>query len=120
MNLPKDCDYIGVDVVGSAAGAIEGIADSVGGLADTLGSAVPGLSDVAGSVSDVAGVVGSVAGLAGTFGLGGSTPGGRAYVPLKSEFTVTLQPIYSRDSARKFSLDRFVTGGYLNNSFGYL
>ena len=120
MNLPKDCDYIGVDVVGSAAGAIEGIADSVGGLADTLGSAIPGLSDVAGSISEVSGVVGSVAGLAGQFGLGGSTPGGRAYVPLKSEFSVTLQPIYSRNSARKFSLDKFVTGGYLNNSFGYL
>lgn len=120
INLPKDVDYIGVDVVGSAAGAVEGIADSIGGLADSLGSAIPGIGDVTSSISDVAGLAGSLAGLAGTFGLGGSTSAGTAYVPTKSEFTVTLQPIYSRDSAKKFSLDRFVTGGYLNNSFGYI
>jgi hypothetical protein len=118
--LPEDCDYIACDVVGSLAGEIEGIADSVGGLAGSVGSAIPSLGGITGAVSNIAGGVGQVAGLMGSFGLGGTTSGGQAHVPTKSQFSVTLQPVYSRDSARKFSLDRFVTGGYLNNTFGYL
>jgi hypothetical protein len=118
--LPQDCDYIGCEVVGSAAGAVAGIADSIGGLADTLGdtlgSGIPGLS----AISSIAGGVGQVAGLLGTFGVGGTTSGGTAHVPTKSSFTLSLMPVYSRTSARKFSLDRFVTGGYLNNPFGYV
>ena len=118
--LENGCDYISVDVVGSAAGAIEGITDSLGGLADTVGATIPGLSDVTSSLSSVLGVASGLAGLAGTFGIGGTTSGGQAHVPTKSTFTVTLQPIYSRASARNFSLDRFVSGGYLNNTFGYI
>ena len=118
--LDAQCDYIGVDVVGSAAGELEGIADSIGGLADTLGGAIPGLSGITSTVSSIAGGVGQVAGLLGTFGVGGSVSGGVAHVPTKSSFQITLQPMYSRNSARKFSLDRFVTGGYLNNPFGYI
>lgn len=122
--LPQDCDYIGCEVVGSAAGAVAGVADSLGGLADTLGdtlgSAIPGLSGITSGISSIAGGVSQVAGLLGTFGVGGSTSGGIAHVPTKSSFTLSLMPVYSRTSARKFSLDRFVTGGYLNNSFGYI
>lgn len=124
-NLPQDCDYIATEVVGSAAGAVSGIADSVGNLSDsiggTFGSAFGGaVGDITSAVSSAAGVVGNVANLAGTFGLGGTTSGGFAYVPTKSSFTVTLVPMYSRNSARTFSLDRFVQGGYLNNPFGYI
>jgi len=61
-----------------------------------------------------------VAGLLGTFGIGGTTSGGVSHVPTKSEFVIKLQPIYSRNSVRNFSLDRFVGGGYLNNSFGWV
>ena len=122
--LDASCDYIGCDVVGSAMGEVEGLADSIGGLADTLGGAlggvVPGLSGITGAVSSIAGGVGQVAGLMGTFGVGGSTSGGVSYVPTKSSFQITLQPVYSRTSARKFSLDRFVQGGYLSNPFGYI
>ena len=102
------------------SGAIEGVADSVGGLAGSLGSAIPGIGDITNTVSSVAGTVGSIAGLAGSLGLNGTTSGGVSHVPTKSSFTVSLQPIYSRTSARNFSLDRFVGGGYLNNSFGYI
>jgi hypothetical protein len=119
IQLDASCDYIGVNVVGSAAGALEGVADSVGGLADTLGGAIPGLSGITDTVSSIAGGVGQVAGLLGSFGVGGTTSGGVSHVPTKSSFSVTLQTAYSRESVRKFSLDRFVTGGYLNNSFGY-
>jgi len=118
--LDASCDYIGVNVVGSMSGAIEGVADSVGGLAGSLGSAIPGIGDITNTVSSVAGTVGSIAGLAGSLGLNGTTSGGVSHVPTKSSFTVSLQPIYSRTSARNFSLDRFVGGGYLNNSFGYI
>jgi len=128
VELENGCDYIGVNVVGSAAGQVEGVADSISGLASGLGglansiggdtgSAVGG---ILGGVSAIAGGVGQVAALAGTFGLGGTVSGGVTHVPTKSSFSVTLQPVYSRDSARKFSLDRFVQGGYLNNSFGYI
>ena len=123
VELPNDVDYIGCNVVGSAAGAVEGIADSIGGLAGAASGLFGGDSAAGGILSGIqtiAGGVGAVAGLAGTFGIGGATSGGVAHVPVKSSFTVKLQPIYSRNSARNFSLDRFVTGGYLNNSFGYI
>ena len=118
--MDKDCDYISCDVVGSAAGELAGIADSLGGLADAVGGALPQLSGITSTVSSIAGGVGQVASLLGSFGVGGSTSGGTAHVPTKSTITLTLQPAYSRASARNFSLDRFVQGGYMNNSTGYV
>lgn len=123
--LPQDCDYIATDVVGSAAGAIAGVADSVGNLSDTLGGSFGGafdgaLGSVAGVVSEAAGFIGQAASLAGSFGIGGSTSAGFAYVPTKSSFSITLVPMYSRNSTRQFSLDRFVQGGYINGAFGYI
>ena len=119
-SLDASCDYIGVNVVGSMAGEIEGITQSVGGLAGALGSAIPDISSITGAVSNIAGAIGSVAGIAGSLGLTGTTSGGVTHVPTKSSFTINLQPIYSRESAKNFSLDRFVGGGYLNKSFGYI
>jgi len=118
--LDAASDYIGVNVVGSAAGAAAGVADAIGGLAGSLGGAIPGISGITDTVSSLAGGIGQVASLAGTFGIGGTTSGGVTHVPTKSSFTVTLQPMYSRNSMRTFSLDRFVQGGYINNSFGYI
>jgi hypothetical protein len=123
VTIDEKSDHIGVNVVGSAAGAIEGVADSIGGLSDSIGSVLPGLAGAGGAldtISSIAGGVGQVAGLLGSFGIGGTTSGGVSHVPVESSFSVTLIPVYSRDSLRKFSLDRFVTGGYLNNSFGYI
>jgi hypothetical protein len=120
--LNKDCDYISVPVVGSAAGALQGTADAIGGLADAFGS-LAGIAGISQSpfsaTSGLAGGVGQVAALGALFGIGGDTPGGNTYVPTKSSFSITLQPMYSRNSAQKFSLDRFVTGGYLNTGPGY-
>ena len=125
VSLDDKCDYIGVNVVGSAAGGIEGTAESIGGLANVIGGAFGGafggaVGSATSIISTVAGGVGQVAGLLGSLGLGGTTGGGVAHVPTKSTFSVTLQPMYSRNSVRKFSLDRFVGGGYLNNNFGYV
>jgi hypothetical protein len=120
IQLNAECDYIGVNVVGSSAGEIAGISESLGGFADTVGGAFNGLSGITNVISGVAGGVGQVAGLLGTFGVGGTTNAGVAHVPTKSTITVILQTMYSRDSARKFSLDRFISGGYANSSVGYL
>ena len=120
VELMGDCDYIGTEVKGSAAGALADVADSLGGLADTLGGALPGLSGVTSTVSSIAGGVGQVAGMLGAFGIGGSTSGGITHVPTKSSMIITLQPMYSRAAARNFSLDRFVSGGYMNSSQGYV
>ena len=120
VQLNSQCDYIGVNVVGSAAGAISGIASSVGNLADSLGSTIPGISDITGGISDITGIFGSVAGVASSLGVNGTISGGVSHVPTKSTFNVTLQPIYSRNSSKNFSLDKFVSGGYLNNTFGYI
>jgi hypothetical protein len=43
-----------------------------------------------------------------------------SYAPTKSEIAVTLMPQYSRDKVNKFSLDEFVSGGYIMNDQGYL
>jgi len=112
IQLPNDVDYISCNVVGSAAGQIAGAADALGGLASTFGAS-DGLQEIFGGV-------GQIAGLLGTLGVGGSTSGGVTHVPTKSQFTVTLKPAYSRTSVRKFSLDQFVIGGYMNGATGYI
>jgi hypothetical protein len=110
-SLGKDCDYISCDPKASTMAIAGGLADSIGGLSETLGLS---------SLSSLTDGLGNVGGILGSFGVGGGTDAGKAYVPTKSTFTVTLQPMYSRSSARKFSLDRFVTGGYVQNAFGYI
>ena len=120
VSLNNECDYIGVEVFGSAAGELQGLSDSIGGLSDTVGDVTGGLSGVTAAVGSIAGGVGQVAGLLGTFGIGGKTSGGVTHVPTKSSFQIELMPVYSRDSVRKFSLDRFVTGGYLTSPTGYI
>jgi hypothetical protein len=46
--------------------------------------------------------------------------GGYTYVPSLSFISVTLSPAYSRDKVRKFSLDSFVKGAYINSDEGYI
>jgi len=43
-----------------------------------------------------------------------ATAKGTGYVPVKSVFTVTLLPMYSRESVRKFNLNDFATGKLIN------
>jgi hypothetical protein len=121
VQLNAECDYIGVEVFGSAAGELQGLTDSIGGLSDTVGDMTGGIGGaIAGAVGSIAGGVGQVAGLLGTFGIGSPVSGGITHVPTKSSFMIELMPVYSRDSVRKFSLDRFVTGGYLTSPTGYI
>ena len=120
VTFDKECDYISCDVVGSAAGELADVADSIGGLADAVGGALPSLGGITSTISSITGGVGQIASLAGSFGIGGTTSGGTAHVPTKSTINITLTPAYSRASARNFSLDRFVQGGYMGSSTGYV
>jgi hypothetical protein len=47
-------------------------------------------------------------------------PMGTTHVPTKSEITITLQPVYSRETVRQFSLQKFVNGEYVNNPVGFV
>lgn len=127
VDLDSKSDYISVNVVGSAAGAVQGVSEGIGGLAGAIGglagSVGGGLGSIVGQatsiVSSVAGGVSDVAGLLNSIGVGGQISGGVTHVPTKSQFSVTLRPVYSRSAVRTFSLDRFVSGGYLNNPYGW-
>lgn len=118
--LQNDCDYISTEVVGNMVSNITNVTDSLGGLANTIGGAIPSLSGITSTISSIAGGVGQVSNMLGSYNVGGTTSGGLAYVPTKSSFSLTLQPVYSRTSIRQFSLDQFVNGGYLSNYFGYI
>jgi hypothetical protein len=120
VDLASDVDYIGCQVSGSLASEIAGIADQVGDLTGAISGAVSGVSGIANTVGNIAGGVSQAAGILGALGVPGISGGGMAHVPTKSSFNITLQPVYSRESVKKFSLDRFVTGGYMNNSVGYI
>jgi hypothetical protein len=118
-NLTAECDYIPVQTNTSIAGAVASAAGGIGSIAGAIGGAF-GVSKVTDKITDITDGISSVATMANSLGFGGSMGGGTAYVPTKSTFIVNLTPMYSRTSARKFSLDNFVAGGYLNNSFGYV
>lgn len=120
ITLDKDVDYISCDTLGSAAGGLADTADAVGDLAGIAGGFIPEISSVTNTISEVAGTVSSVANMLGAFGVGGTSSAGKAYAPSKSTFTITCTPIYSKDSTRKFSLDKFVSGGYMSGTFGYV
>jgi len=120
VELDANCDYIGCNVVGSMASEISGLADQFGGLASTIGGAINGLSGFTNAIESVSGIVGQVSGALGALGVGETVGGGVTHVPTKSSFSITLQPVYSRENVKKFSLDRFVTGGYINSSTGFV
>jgi hypothetical protein len=74
---------------------------------------IPADDSVLGSVAGaLGGAVGSAIG-----GLLGSAKTSR--VPTKSTLTLQLQPVYSREAARQFSLTKFVSGGYVKTG-GYV
>jgi hypothetical protein len=50
----------------------------------------------------------------------GTDRGRVAYVPVESQVTVSLQPIYSRARVEQFSLDSFVKGDYINGGKGFI
>lgn len=71
-----------------------------------------------------AGVVSKVASAVGINLPGSSVAQGVAWAPVKSTITVTVQPLYSREQVRNFSLDKFIKGDYVlgsgNNKSGFI
>lgn len=137
MEMPADVNYIATTVgaggfsgfgaaSGGAVGTVAGIAataSQIAGVAGNLGAAR--VAQAAGLASTAAGVIGGVSSLlsgGSGQGLGGiySTSSGATHVPTKSTLTVSLQPIYSREAIRQFSLQRFVSGGYTGGTGGYI
>jgi hypothetical protein len=61
------------------------------------------------------GVSSIMSGLSGS--AGGQASPGDSYVPVKSDLTVTLMPVYSRQNVRQFSLQQFVNGSYVGKGY---
>lgn len=119
VTLPKDVNYIstniannsgfGIDSISQTASSIAGLASAVGqsGVASTLGNAASAINGVNSVVRGLG--IGNAA--------GGQSSSGNSYVPTKSDFTVTLMPVYSRESVRQFSLQQFVSGSYVSRGY---
>jgi len=140
IDLPADANYIsttmgaaGFSGFGAASGGqaatVEGLAGMIptlAGLAGNVAGALAGtaLGKVAGAAVQGSAILGKIVGGAGSSAAAGAftaaTPSGNTHVPTKSTLTVTLQPVYSREAVRQFSLQKFVTGGYVNSSGGYI
>jgi hypothetical protein len=122
VDLDAASDYIATDMSQSVDnfGAAFGLADATVGI---LGAINPRAGAALGRANNI---IQGVKGVADSFkrqlaNAGGGTSGGKTYVPTKSSMTVQLQPIYSRDSARTFSLQKFVNGDYVkSNGTGYI
>jgi hypothetical protein len=98
VELPKDVDYISCGIGGSSSAL-----STAGGLTQRLGTGA--------AVSQVSNFLNNAAGV-GAAGVG--------WAPVRSTITVTVQPLYSREAVRKFSLDSFVKGEYVSKGSGYL
>jgi hypothetical protein len=131
VDLPQEANYINTSMAGAGVstagggGALSSIAGLAGssrqlaGLAGALGA-----NKVANSLGALGAVGGAVAGIGsfvnGISSLAGGGPfavAGNSWVPTKSTFNITLQPIYSRESVRQFSLQKFVNGQYVNGGY---
>jgi hypothetical protein len=137
VEMPADANYIATTVgtpgfsgFGAASG---GAVSTMAGVQGTLGT-IAGLTGntsaakAAKTVGNIAAAAGAISGVANLLsggsgqGLGGVFPtsGGATHVPNKSTLTIVLQPIYSREAVRQFSLEKFVNGGYVNGTGGYV
>ena len=109
VSLDAGSDYIST----ISADQSSGLGSVIGGIAGNI----PGLQAAAQKVQN------SLSASAGSL-LSGSSTGGAAassHVPTKSQFTINLLPTYSRESARTFSLQKFVNGDYMTSSgAGYI
>jgi hypothetical protein len=117
--MPADVDYVEIPriIPGTAKGGVSGaISQGVNGMmngasvGDALGGALKsGVNSALGSTMGPSGaginqLIGSMTG--GNFGSGG----GSTRLPTASQISVSLQPVYSRQSTTTFNLDDFAAG----------
>jgi hypothetical protein len=137
IDLPADANYISTTIgtagfsgfgtaSGGAASTISGVAALSSGLAGVAGALGAGkLATSLGKVGAIGGAIGGVTSLlsgGSGQGVGGAFPtsSGNTHVPNKSTLTISVQPVYSREAVRQFSLNKFVNGGYVNGTGGYI
>lgn len=131
VDLPQDSNYINTSLaaagISAAAGggplsSIAGLSSTssqLAGLAGALGAnkaanALGAIGALGGAVAGVTKLLGATTSLAGG---GAFATSGNSWVPTKSSLNVTLQPIYSRQAMRTFSLQKFVNGEYVNGGY---
>jgi hypothetical protein len=119
MSLPKDTNYISTNLASGAGFGLDSISQTANALA--FGTAALGANSVASSLSTAANAVSAGSSIIRGLGLSGSAGGqsssGDSYVPVKSDLTVTLMPVYSRQNVRQFSLQQFVNGAYVGKGY---
>ena len=132
INLPADTNYINTSTayassevtggLGGALSSVAGIASASSGIA-AMASAL-GANKVANVLGTLGTIGGAVAGAANLLsgatavsGGGSFATSGNSWVPVKSELQITVRPIYSREAVRRFSLQKFVKGDYVNGGY---
>jgi hypothetical protein len=116
MTLPKDVQYISTNV-SAASGGLGGISQTANQLAGVAGAfGARGAASALGTIGAGAGVISSLSNLVGG-GAGGMAASRDSHVPVKSELTITIMPVYSRESVRQFSLQQFVNGAYVSKGY---
>lgn len=133
VNLPQDVNYINTSITNSTTAGVLGAGSTTSTLG-SLSSTATGLAGLAGAlgankVSNALGALGAIGGLANgiskvfsggvqsALGGGPFATAGNSWVPTKSSISITLQPIYSREAMRQFSLQKFVNGDYVSGGY---
>ncbi len=119
MSLPKDVDYISTNLAANEGTGIDSISRTAGQIAGLAGAV--GATNISSAIGRAATVASGVNSLIKGVGVSGS-PGAMAssrdsHVPTKSDLTVTLMPVYSKEAVRQFSLQQFVNGAYVNKGY---
>lgn len=118
MTLPKDVNYISTNIANNAGFGINSVSQTaaqLAGVANVLGNQSLG-RDLGNAASAISGVNSVIRGI-GLGGAGSASSSRDSYVPTKSDLTVTLMPVYSREAVRQFSLQQFVSGGYVSRGY---
>jgi hypothetical protein len=116
MTLPKDVQYISTNV-SSASSGLSGIAQTANSLA--MGAQALNIGNAANALNSIGNAANLVSSISNLFG---GSPGGMStprdsHVPVKSDLTITIMPVYSRESVRQFSLQQFVNGAYVSKGY---
>jgi hypothetical protein len=116
MTLPKDVQYISTNV-SAVSGGLGGIAQTASQLAGVAGAfGARGAATALGTIGAGVGLISSLSTLVGG-GAGGMAAARDSHVPVKSDLTITIMPVYSRESVRQFSLQQFVNGAYVSKGY---
>ena len=114
MTLPKDVQYISTTVAaGSSLGELSSVANALAGVGGPIGQVASVVTTAGKAFDAVSNIKDAInGGLAGGAGIARES-----HVPVKSDLTITLQPVYSKEAVRQFSLRNFVNGAYVSKGY---